>query len=162
MDQTLLGREASVNICCITCLSGEVMRLDDESESSNVEDRRGEGGGGGRGGLGLGSLVVALLASYFLGVDPSTVLGLISNFSSQAPQVVSPAHKPPANDEMARFVSKVLGSTETTWHAVFREAGSTYREPKLVLFTGATPTACGTGQTAMGTVLLPLRSEGLH
>jgi uncharacterized protein len=82
------------------------------------------------------------------------VLGLISNVTSQAPQV-TPAHKPPANDEMAQFVSKVLGSTETTWHTVFRESGSTYREPKLVLFTGSTPTACGTGQTAMGPFYCP-------
>jgi uncharacterized protein len=134
------------------------MRLDDESESSNVEDRRGGGsgwGGGGRGGLGVGSLVLALVASYFLGIDPSTVLGIISSVTSQAPQVVAPAHKPQANDEMARFVSKVLGSTETTWHTVFREAGSTYQEPKLVLFTGSTPTACGTGQTATGPFYCP-------
>jgi uncharacterized protein len=134
------------------------MRLDDESESSNVEDRRGGGsgwGGGGRGGLGVGSLVLALVASYFLGIDPSTVLGIISSVTSQAPQVVAPAHKPPANDEMARFVSKVLGSTETTWHTVFREGGSTYQEPKLVLFTGSTPTACGTGQTATGPFYCP-------
>jgi predicted metalloprotease len=56
---------------------------------------------------------------------------------------------------MARFVSKVLGSTETTWHAVFREGGATYQEPKLVLFTGSTPTACGTGQAAMGPFYCP-------
>jgi predicted metalloprotease len=131
------------------------MRLDNESESSNVEDRRGESGGGiGRGGLGIGGLVLALAASYFFGVDPSVVLGLISNTPSHAPQTTT-AHKPPANDEMARFVSKVLGSTETTWHAVFREGGGTYQEPKLVLFTGSTPTACGTGQTAMGPFYCP-------
>lgn len=125
------------------------MRLDDESESSNVEDRRGESGGGGRGGLGVGALVLALVGGYFFGVDPSTILGLLSNVTNQAPQV-APAHRPPANDEMASFVSKVLGSTETTWREVFREGGATYQEPKLVLFTGATPTACGTGQAAMG------------
>ena len=130
------------------------MRLDDESESSNVEDRRGAIGGGGRGGLGVGSLVLALVASYFFGVDPATVLGLISNFNNQVPQITQ-SHKPPAADEMARFVSKVLGSTETTWHAVFREGGSTYQEPKLVLFTGSTPTACGNGQTAMGPFYCP-------
>jgi predicted metalloprotease len=131
------------------------MRLDDENVSSNVEDRRGESGSGmGRGGLGIGGVVLALAASYFLGIDPSVILGLVSNTTSHAPQVAA-AHKPPANDEMARFVSKVLGSTETTWHAVFREGGATYQEPKLVLFTGSTPTACGTGQTAMGPFYCP-------
>jgi uncharacterized protein len=131
------------------------MRLDDENESGNVEDRRGESGSGiGRGGLGIGGVVLALAASYFLGIDPSLLLGLVSNTGSQSQQL-APAHKPPANDEMARFVSKVLGSTERTWSAVFRERGGTYQEPKLVLFTGSTPTACGTGQTAMGPFYCP-------
>jgi predicted metalloprotease len=133
----------------------EIMRLDDESESSNVEDRRGEGGGGlGRGGIGIGTVVLALAASYFFGIDPSLILGLASNAPNPATHS-APAHKPPANDEMARFVSKVLGSTETTWATVFREGGGTYQEPKLVLFTGATPTACGTGQSAMGPFYCP-------
>jgi len=65
------------------------------------------------------------------------------------------AHKPPANDEMGRFVSKILASTETTWTQVFQEGGSRYQEPKLVLFSGATPTACGTGQSAMGPFYCP-------
>ncbi|MBI4742594.1 MAG: neutral zinc metallopeptidase [Betaproteobacteria bacterium] len=131
------------------------MRLDDESESGNVEDRRGGGGGGiGRGGVGVGTVVLALAASYFFGIDPSIILGLASNAPSHQTQS-APAHKPPANDEMARFVSKVLGSTETTWNSVFREGGGHYQEPKLVLFSGATPTACGTGQSAMGPFYCP-------
>jgi hypothetical protein len=56
---------------------------------------------------------------------------------------------------MARFVSKVLASTEDTWTEVFRANGRQYEQPKLVLFTGATPTACGTGQTAMGPFYCP-------
>ena len=134
------------------------MRLDDQDESSNVEDRRGEGGGFaggiGRGGIGIGTVVIALAASYFFGIDPSVILGLASNVERQAPAQVA-AHKPPANDEMARFVSKVLGSTESTWEQVFREGGKSYRPPHLVLFSGATPTACGTGQAAMGPFYCP-------
>ncbi len=134
------------------------MRLDDQDESSNLEDRRdsgGSSGGGGigRGSLGIGTIVVALAASYFFGIDPSVILGLASNFESPPPQVA--ARKPPANDEMARFVSRVLGSTETTWDQVFREGGKRYQQPKLVLFSGATPTACGTGQSAMGPFYCP-------
>ena len=56
---------------------------------------------------------------------------------------------------MASFVGKVLGSTETVWHDIFRDAGKRYQEPKLVLFTGATPTACGTGRSAMGPFYCP-------
>jgi predicted metalloprotease len=134
------------------------MRLDDQEESSNVEDRRGaggfSGGGFGRGGLGIGTLVAALAASYFFGIDPSVILGLASNIERQsAPQVA--AHKPPANDEKARFVSKVLASTEATWEQVFRAGGEPYRPPHLVLFSGATPTACGSGQAAMGPFYCP-------
>lgn len=130
------------------------MRLDDQNASDNVEDRRGAGGGLGRGGIGVGTVVVALAASYFFGIDPSVILGLASNTSSR--QTASqPAHKPPANDEMATFVAKVLGSTEQTWQMVFQEAGRRYQEPKLVLFTGATPTACGTGNSAMGPFYCP-------
>jgi len=67
----------------------------------------------------------------------------------------TPAHKPPANDEMARFVSVVLADTEDVWRAKFRQAGGTYREPKLRLFRGTEPTACGTGQAAMGPFYCP-------
>jgi predicted metalloprotease len=132
------------------------MRLDDQNESNNVEDRRGSGsrGGIGRGRLGIGTIIVALAASYFFGIDPSVILGLASNFDSpSAPSAV--ARKPPADDEMARFVSKVLGSTEETWDQVFREGKSQYQAPKLVLFSDATPTACGTGQSAMGPFYCP-------
>lgn len=134
------------------------MRLDDQRDSDNVEDRRGEGSGGGfsigGGGLGIGSIVIALVASYFLGVNPLTVLGLLQE--NPAPVSHSaPAHKPPAEDQMARFVGKVLASTEDTWQAVFRDSGKQYQDPKLVLFSGATPTACGTGQTAMGPFYCP-------
>ena len=134
------------------------MRLDDERESDNVEDRRGEGGGRSFGvghGVGIGTILLAVAASYFFGIDPTVILGLASRSTSPAPQSV-PAHKPPAEDEMARFVSKVLADTEDTWGAIFRQAGRQYQNPKLVLFTGATPTACGTGQTAMGPFYCPL------
>ncbi|HSB80430.1 MAG TPA: neutral zinc metallopeptidase [Candidatus Methylomirabilis sp.] len=133
------------------------MRLDDERESDNVEDRRGEGVRGGSGvgrGVGIGTVILALAASYFLGIDPSVMLGLFSGGGSPVPQSV-PARKPPASDEMARFVSKVLADTEDTWREIFRQTGRQYQDPRLVLFTGATPTACGTGQTAMGPFYCP-------
>lgn len=134
------------------------MRLDDERESDNVEDRRGSGfGGSGIGAphVGIGAIAVALVASYLLGVSPSTVLSVLSGGTNSSPQS-APAHAPPANDEMAKFVGKVLAETEDTWRNVFREAGSSYRDPKLVLFRGATPTACGTGETAQGPFYCPL------
>ena len=138
------------------------MRMDDYRDSDNVEDRRGEGGGGGGplsfggGRLGLGSNAIALVASYFLGINPMTVLNMLSGGGMPAMEQSAPAaHRPPADDQMAHFVSKVLASTEDTWTDVFRSNGRQYEQPKLVLFSGATPTACGTGQTAMGPFYCP-------
>ncbi len=140
------------------------MRLDDQDESRNVEDRRGmsgtRGGAGrgigiGRGGMGIGTIVVALVASYFFGIDPSVLLGLASNFEDQ-PAQQAPARTTPPSDEMGRFVSKVLASTEDTWEQVFSQGNARYQAPKLVLFSDATPTACGTGQAAMGPFYCPV------
>lgn len=135
------------------------MRMDDQRESDNLEDRRGGGGGGlrlGGGRMGLGTIAIALIASYFLGVNPLTVLNMLSGGGMPAIEQSAPeARRPPADDQMAKFVSKVLASTEDTWNEVFRANGRQYQEPKLVLFTGATPTACGTGQSAMGPFYCP-------
>jgi uncharacterized protein len=139
------------------------MKWEGNRESDNVEDRRGGSSGGGAGlggrgggrGIGLGSIVIALVASYFLGVNPMTVLSLLSG-GSPAPQTQQgPAPKPPADDRMARFVSTVLADTEDVWKDIFTQGGSAYQEPKLVLFRGATPTACGQGQSAMGPFYCP-------
>jgi predicted metalloprotease len=129
------------------------MRMDDYRESDNIEDRRG-GGGVGVGGVGIGGVILALVISYFTGINPMTLLGIIEQ-TPIAHQQAPVAHKPPANDESARFVSKVLASTEDVWTDTFRQNGRQYEAPKLVLFTGATPTACGTGQTAMGPFYCP-------
>jgi predicted metalloprotease len=133
------------------------MRWEGNRESENVEDARDGGGGGfrlGGGSLGLGSVVVAVIAGWIFGVNPLTMLGLMSG-GSGAPQQQAPAHKPPADDPMARFVSVVLADTEDVWRAKFRAAGNTYREPKLRLFRGSEPTACGMGQAAMGPFYCP-------
>ena len=129
------------------------MRMDDYRESDNIEDRRGSGGVG-VGGVGIGGVILALAISYFTGINPMTLLGIIEQ-TPIAHQQAPAAHKPPANDESARFVSKVLASTEDVWTETFRQNGQRYEAPKLVLFTGATPTACGTGQTAMGPFYCP-------
>ncbi|WP_088159675.1 KPN_02809 family neutral zinc metallopeptidase [Achromobacter xylosoxidans] len=130
------------------------MRLDDSRESDNVEDRRSSGPRiGGRGTIGIGTIVLALVAMYF-GVDPSVVLQMAEGPPAQQQQ--GPATRPPANDTQAIFVSKVLGETEDTWSAIFqKDLNRQYVAPKLVLFRGATPTACGTGQSAMGPFYCP-------
>ena len=135
------------------------MKWEGNRESDNVEDRRGSGGGfplpGGRG-IGIGTIVIALLGGWLLGINPLTLLGLLSGAGGPPAQVQqAPAQRPPADDTLARFVSTVLADTEDVWHGVFRQAGGSYQEPRLVLFRGATPTACGTGQAAMGPFYCP-------
>ncbi|EJO31646.1 KPN_02809 family neutral zinc metallopeptidase [Achromobacter marplatensis] len=130
------------------------MRLDDSRESDNVEDRRASGPRiGGRGTIGIGTIVLALVAMYF-GVDPNVVLQMAEGPPQTQQQ--SPATRPPVDDPQARFVAKVLGETEDTWSAIFqKDLNRQYVAPKLVLFRGATPTACGTGQSAMGPFYCP-------
>jgi hypothetical protein len=129
------------------------MDLGDEEASSNVEDRRGLGGVG-VGGIGLGGIAI-LVVGYFLGVDPRTLLGVAEQVSQQAPAREAPARATPQADPTEQFVAKVLHSTETVWGATFQRAGSTYRDPRLVLYTGSTPTACGSGRAAMGPFYCP-------
>jgi predicted metalloprotease len=138
------------------------MRWEGNEQSDNVEDRRGGGGGGGGfglpvggRGLGVGTVAVALIAGWIFGINPLTVLGLLSGDESASPMQQAPAQKPPADDREAAFVSTVLKNTEVVWSNIFRQQGGAYRPPKLVLFRGATPTACGTGQAAMGPFYCP-------
>jgi len=138
------------------------MRWEGNRESDNVEDRRDDGGGGGGGpvfggrSIGIGTIVIALVGGWVLGINPLTILGALSGGAPvQVQQPQGPAHKPPADDQLARFVSTVLADTEDVWREVFRQGGAQYADPKLVLFRGATPTACGTGQSAMGPFYCP-------
>ena len=136
------------------------MKWEGNRESDNVEDRRGEGSGGGGpvfGGrsIGIGTIVIALLGGWILGVNPLTILGLLSGGDPPAQVQQAPAQRPPADDRLARFVSTVLADTEDVWAGVFSQGGGRYQEPRLVLFRGATPTACGTGQAAMGPFYCP-------
>lgn len=139
------------------------MRWEGNRESSNVEDARSGGGGGGGfgiggGAIGIGTIVVALIGGAVLGVNPLTILGILTGGEGGAPQVQQqqgPRPAPPANDPAARFVSTVLADTEDVWTQLFKQGGATYNPPKLVLFRGSVRTACGAGQAAMGPFYCP-------
>lgn len=122
-------------------------------ESDKVEDRRGSGGGG-AGRLGLGGLILALVALYF-GVDPAVVMQ-IAGMGGQGSSVSTPASGGAPADEAGRFVSMVLADTEDTWGPLFAANGRRYEEPVLVLFSGSTRSACGVGQAAMGPFYCPM------
>lgn len=130
------------------------MRLDNSRESRNIEDRRGQRfrlGGGGK--IGIGTIVLALVAMYF-GIDPSVVLQNAAG-PDQSYTTEGESGTPAATPE-TKFVSRILADTEDTWSEIFQDQGwGAYQPPKLVLFNGATPTACGTGQSAMGPFYCP-------
>ena len=137
------------------------MRMDGQEESSNVEDVRGMGGGGGGFGFGgrglsIGGIVIAVIVGWIFGINPLQLLGMMDGSDGGTTvQQQGPAPAPPKEDAGARFVSQVLRSTEQVWTDVLRESGRTYQAPKLVLFSGSWPTACGQGQAAMGPFYCP-------
>ena len=170
------------------------MRYDEQDrESKNVEDRRGQGGGfgfpggggggfqipipmgGGRGGFSLTTMLIIGAIMLLFGINPLDLLrgGVDMSQVPQMPRVdpgqtrttqrpqipglpgeAAPQQK--GQDEMKVFVSRVLADTEDVWNKVFEGFGKRYKEPQLVIFSGATRTACGTGQTAMGPFYCPL------
>ena len=131
------------------------MQLGGQRGSGNIQDRRGIGIGGG---LGIGGVIIAIVAA-FLGLDPSAVLNMANEVAPQTTQSQKAAPEGAPADEMGQFVSKVLGSTEDVWKQMFRASGKQYREPKLVLYTQAVRSACGTGQAAMGPFYCPVDEQ---
>ena len=123
------------------------MRWQMGRRSSNVEDRRGMGmplvAGGG-----IGTVVLLLLAMFF-GFDP----GMVMQTGPRGP--IDGQASPGASDPARDFVSVVLADTEDTWREVFRRMNREYRDPKLVLFTGAVQSACGMAGAAVGPFYCP-------
>ena len=140
------------------------MKWEGQRRSDNVEDRRGAGGGGGfrvgGGSIGIGGLLLALVAGWIFGINPGTIIGVLGGLEGAAPGATQQAPAPGATrsapqDENARFVSTVLASTEDIWQETFQASGRDYRKPVLVLYRGSTRSACGTGQAAMGPFYCP-------
>lgn len=124
-------------------------------QSSNIEDRRGMRVGTGLAGGGLLGFILLLLSLYS-GADPGAVLN--PDTGADASGLASTS---PADQEAADFVATVVAYTEDTWSALFQASGQTYREPKLVLFTGAVESACGFAQAAVGPFYCP-RDEKVY
>lgn len=138
------------------------MRWRQGRRSTQIEDRRANGGsrsprrrigrGGKVSGLGIAAAVVVML----MGGDPSQILGILGGGGVAIQPSQIQKNKIPANDDEAQFVSVVLASTEDVWNQVFQQRfGKRYSTPKLVLYSGSTPTACGYGQAATGPFYCP-------
>jgi predicted metalloprotease len=128
------------------------MRLGGRRESTNIEDRRGTRLGR-AGGIGIGTVVLALIAAYF-GVDPGVVL---QNAQQSGPvqQEQVPYQESASEAQARKLVAVVLADTEDTWGPIFSAAGRTYEQPKLVFFSEAVQTGCGVGQAASGPFYCP-------
>ncbi len=139
------------------------MRLDDQPESQNVEDRRGGGRPGGAirmGGIGGLGLVAVVVLGLIFGVDPGTLLSIVegqqpAGYQQQTPAQGAAGSQAGGEDSQKRFVAQVLGSTEQVWNDLFQQAGRRYEPPTLVLFSGAVQSACGMAQSAMGPFYCP-------
>jgi predicted metalloprotease len=134
------------------------MRIDELPRSENIEDRRGVRMR--RGGVGIGTLLVLALIGWALGIDPRLLIGgaevLTGGQQSQPPSASDTVRTGAApSDQMKEFVAAVLGSTEVQWTEVFAQGNARYQAPKLVMFSGATSSACGFAQAAMGPFYCP-------
>lgn len=130
------------------------MRWKHGRRSDNIEDRRGmRVGGRGLAGGGIGAVILALVAMYF-GVDPSVVLNQ-AGAPATGQQTQQTTTFSPEEEQLKEFVSVVLADTEDVWGALFQEAGEQYRQPRLVLFSGAAESACGFAEAAMGPFYCP-------
>ena len=158
------------------------MRWEDERQSTNVDDERGQGGGGlgfggGGGGGGLGLLFSLLPLLSRGGIGGFAILLIVgaviflpqllhggggqappqTQAGTQAPSGYSgeAASTPGGGDEDIRFVRAVTAYTEDTWGRIFASQGRTYTPPRVMVYTGATSTGCGAGQAVMGPFYCP-------
>ncbi|MEJ6979314.1 neutral zinc metallopeptidase [Pedobacter sp. P351] len=120
--------------------------------SGNIEDRRSGGGG-----LAIGggvTAVIAVIFSLLTGQNPMELLGMFQGGGSGTQQE-APLDTEVNQDKKGHFVSVVLADTEDVWNKLFSESGSDYKEPTLVLFSGAVHSACGSASSATGPFYCP-------
>jgi uncharacterized protein len=135
------------------------MRWTPGGESSNIEDRRGQGGGfipGGRAGMGIGGAVIMLVLSLIFGRDFVTG-GTTTDSTGAAPAVANgEVASSPSEERLVQFVSFVLDDVQNTWRSILADRHVPYQDAKLVLFRDLTQSGCGTAQSTMGPFYCPL------
>lgn len=130
------------------------MRWQGQRQSSNVEDRRGMSTGKKVIGGGIGTLIIALIV-ILLGGNPQDILQVLGGGPQTETTTTGNAQLTAHQVEMGEFVSVVLGYTEDVWSDIFNQSGLTYRQPKLVLFSNSTESACGLAASATGPFYCP-------
>jgi predicted metalloprotease len=129
------------------------MRWRTGRRSTNIDDQRGHRAAPVAFKGGIGTIVLVLAASYFLGINPLDLL--MTQTGTDTGYRQTDRQPTPQEEELADFVSVVLADTEDTWKEIFSKAGKVYEEPYLVLYTGAVQSACGMGSAAMGPFYCP-------
>ena len=139
------------------------MEYDNMPQSSNIEDRRGQGGGLpiGGGGLGIGGILIVFAISYFTGINPMVLLGgaemVTRSTNGGSTQQVSNGPAVDPNDPTRQFLSRIMGGTEAVWTQILpQQTGVQYTPATLVIYDGATRSGCGGAQAAMGPFYCPL------
>ena len=125
------------------------MNLDGRRESKNVDDRRGMKTST-KAGMGIGGVLIAGLLALFLGGDPSSILQQLSAGSATTTTENTEYVASAEEQELASFAKKILAGTEDVWTAAFKKMGKTYVPPKLVLFTDAVQSGCGSATSQSG------------
>ena len=116
--------------------------------SQNVEYRNDRRAFGGRAGIGIGGFIVVLVLGWLMGVNPLYLVSLLQEGGNRPLSRVQT--ELPPNNQNTEFVRAILGDTEDTWGAIFQRSGQSYEEPRLVLFSGTVPSACGFASAAVG------------
>jgi predicted metalloprotease len=131
------------------------MNLDSLKESDDIQDLRGSSRMATGGKMGLGSLIIAAVAYFVFGVNPSTTLSGLNSVQSMGGSGQAAPGQVKQNDAQSVLASKILQSTKEVWSAQFAKQGLRYQAPILVLYQNRTATACGTGQSAAGPFYCP-------
>ena len=128
------------------------MKLEGRRESTHVDDRR-RMSGGQAAGLGIGGVIIVGLITLLMGGDLTDVVRNVSATGGLGGETVQTEQREftAQEQQLATFAKVILASTEDVWTAYFQQNGlGSYRNPTLVLYTGATQSACGTGEAGMG------------
>jgi uncharacterized protein len=146
------------------------MRLDDEAESVNFEDRTGDRSGGGFGfpgggggmqmgrSMGCGSLILVILGALIFGINPADMMGGGGQQVGQQPQQTersAPQGQSQLDPRVRKIVLQVLGSTERRWQPILAKEGVQYRPTTLVFYKDRNQSGCGSAQSAMGPFYCP-------
>lgn len=132
------------------------MKWQGRRQSENVEDRRGMSTGGkvvaGGGALGI----IILLLNLFGGENVQMITPVLEQMNQKQTTTQTEQRELTQEEKVVgEFVSTMFADNEDTWQKIFQENNMKYRFPKMVMFTYAVETACGSATAASGPFYCP-------